>query len=77
MWLIWLVPGRYLKNADLAVIFSSFLFSNLPASAVFVLATTMAPQLDTAKHILIETLLKQGFENKLIAPEASCSVRAV
>jgi len=37
----------------------------------------MAPQLEAAKHILIETLLKQGFENKLIASEASCSVRTV
>jgi hypothetical protein len=70
-WLLWLVPGRYLKKADLAVIHSP------PESAVFVSATTMAPQLDAAKHLLIETLLKQGFENKLIASEASCSVRAV
>jgi hypothetical protein len=37
----------------------------------------MAPQLDAAQHILIETLLKEGFETKLIASEASCSVRAV
>jgi hypothetical protein len=75
-WLLWLVPGRYLKKADLAVIHGSFFF-NPPESAVFVSATTMAPQLDAAKHLLIETLLKQGFENKLIASEASCNVRAV
>jgi hypothetical protein len=37
----------------------------------------MAPQLDAAQHILIKTLLKEGFETKLIASEASCSVRAV
>ena len=37
----------------------------------------MAPQLDAAQHILIETLLKEGFETKLIASEASCSMRAV
>jgi hypothetical protein len=37
----------------------------------------MAPQLDAAQHVLIETLLKEGFETKLIASEASCSVRAV
>jgi transposase len=37
----------------------------------------MAPPLDDAQHILIETLLKQGFENKLIASKAKCSERAV
>jgi hypothetical protein len=37
----------------------------------------MAPQLDAAQHILVKTLLNNGFENKLIASEASCSVRAV
>jgi accessory gene regulator protein AgrB len=30
----------------------------------------MAPQLDVAQHILIETLLKEEFETKLIASEA-------
>jgi hypothetical protein len=35
----------------------------------------MAPQLDAAQHILIEALLKEGFETKLIASEASCSVQ--
>jgi hypothetical protein len=37
----------------------------------------MAPQLNTAQHILIKTLLKEGFETKLMATEASYSVRAV
>jgi hypothetical protein len=37
----------------------------------------MAPQLNAAQHILIKTLLKEGFETKLIATEASYSVRAV
>jgi hypothetical protein len=37
----------------------------------------MAPQLDAAQHILIKTLLKEGFENKIIASNASCGVRAV
>jgi hypothetical protein len=37
----------------------------------------MAPPLNAAQHILIETLLKEGFETKLIASEASCSMRAV
>ena len=65
-----------MKGLNLAVI-CSFLPFQPAESAVFGSATTMAPQLDTAKHILIETLLKQGFENKLIASEASCSVRTV
>jgi hypothetical protein len=37
----------------------------------------MAPQLDAAQHVLIKSLLKEKFETKLIALEASCSVRAV
>jgi hypothetical protein len=37
----------------------------------------MAPQLNAAQHILIKTLLKEGFEIKRIATEASYSVRAV
>lgn len=36
----------------------------------------MAPPLDAAQ-LLIETLLKQGFETKLIASKARCSKRAV
>ncbi len=39
--------------------------------------TIMVPQLDVAQHILIKTLLKEEFETKLIASEASCSMRAV
>ena len=37
----------------------------------------MAAQLDVAQHILIKALLKEGFETKLIASEALCSMRAV
>jgi len=37
----------------------------------------MAPQLNAAQYILINILLKEGFETKLIASEASCSARAV
>jgi hypothetical protein len=37
----------------------------------------MASQLNAAQHILINTLLKEGFETKLIASEASCSAHAV
>ncbi len=37
----------------------------------------MAPQLDAAQRILIKTLLAQGFETRLIASKASCTVRAV
>jgi hypothetical protein len=55
--------------------FPSF-FSNPARISAFVSAI-IAPQLNTTQHILIKSLLKQGFENKLIASEASCSVRAV
>jgi hypothetical protein len=33
----------------------------------------MAPQFDAAQHILIKALLKEGFETKLIASQASCA----
>ena len=52
-------------------------FPNATRVSAFVSATIMAPQLDAAQHILIKTLLKEGFETKPIASEASCSVRAV
>jgi hypothetical protein len=52
-------------------------FSNPTKVSAFVSATIMAPQLDATQHILIETLLKEGFETKLIASEASCSMRAI
>jgi hypothetical protein len=54
-----------------------FLFFQHAGVSAFVSATIMAPQLDAAQHILIETLLKEGFKTKLIASKASCSVRAV
>ena len=54
----------------------NFARSALPCQR-FVLATIMAPQLDAAKHILIEVLLEEGFETKLLASVASCSVRAI
>ena len=41
------------------------------------MSAVMAPQLNAAQHNLINSLLKQGFETKLIAAEASCSSRAV
>jgi hypothetical protein len=37
----------------------------------------MAPQLDAVQLILIKSLLKELLKTKLIASEASCSVRAV
>ena len=37
----------------------------------------MAPYIDAAQHLLIKTVLIRGFENKLIASAASCSVRTV
>jgi hypothetical protein len=33
----------------------------------------MAPQFDATQHILIKALLKEGFETKLIASQASCA----
>ena len=40
-------------------------------------ATTMAPHMDAAQHLLIKALLMRGFENKLIASAASYSVRTI
>ena len=37
----------------------------------------MVPQLDAVQYLLIKALLKKGFETKLIASEASCSVCAI
>ena len=49
----------------------------LEFAALRFVSAIMARQLSAAQHILIKSLLKEGFENKLIASEASCSVRAV
>lgn len=70
--------GRYLKKPRLAMT-SHFFLPLFPTcqSQRSVSSTIMAPPLDDAQHILIETLLKQGFENKLIASKAKCSERAV
>jgi hypothetical protein len=54
----------------------SFLLFHPSRSSAFVSAI-MAPQLNAVQHILINTLLKEGFDTKLIASEASCSARAV
>jgi len=56
--------------------YPSFLFFQSCQSQRIVLAI-MAPQLNTAQYILIKTLLKEGFETRIIASEASCSERAV
>ena len=37
----------------------------------------MAPQLDAAHRLLVKTLLQKGFDTKLIASKALCSVRTV
>lgn len=37
----------------------------------------MAPQLDIARRVMIKTMLRQGFETKLIASKALCTVRTV
>jgi hypothetical protein len=76
LWLVRLVPGRYFEKAELAVIYSFLPFQPARVSR-FRSATTIVPPLDDTTYILIGTLLKQGFENKLIASEASCSVRTV
>jgi hypothetical protein len=52
-------------------------FSTPARVSASVSATIIAPQLDAARHFLIDTLLKEGFETKLIASEASCSVHTV
>jgi hypothetical protein len=76
VWLVWLVTRCTLQGQNWLTSYSSFLFSNPPESAAFVSSTTMAPQLDAAQHILIETLLKEGFKTKLIAqkPRAACAL---
>ena len=51
--------------------------SNPPGISRFRSATTIAPPLDITMYILIETLLKQGLENKLIASEASYSIHTI
>jgi hypothetical protein len=48
-----------------------------PARASAFVSAIMAPQPSAAQHILIKSLLEEGFENKPIASEASCRVRAV
>jgi hypothetical protein len=53
----------------------SFLFS--PARVSAFVSAIIAIQVNAAQHILTKTLLKEGFETKLIATEVSCSVRAV
>ena len=74
---MWLVHrGTNLKGRNWRTcISSSFYF--FPPARVSVSPTIMAPPLDAATHILIETLLDQGFENKLIASKAKCSKRTV
>jgi hypothetical protein len=65
------VPLLIEPEADLAVypinppILPSY-FSD-PARASAFVSAIMAPQLNAAQHILIKTLLKEGFETKPIA----------
>ena len=59
---MWLVTGMYYRGrigADLPFILP-FSISHPAKVSAFVSATIMAPQLDAARHILIETLLKKG-----------------
>ena len=64
-------PGPPRAETELAVYPSILPFSFSRVSAF--MSVIMAPQLNTAQHILIENLLKARFETKLIASEASCS----
>jgi hypothetical protein len=43
-------------------------FSN-PARVSAFVSAIMAPQLNAAQHLLIETLLSEGFDTKLLATE--------
>jgi hypothetical protein len=54
LWLVRLVPGRYLTKAELADV-PFFLSSSFPTrqSQPVLSSATMAPQLDTAQHIFI------------------------
>lgn len=67
------------KQNWLATVSNNFLRHSSPPllSCHPILSAKMPPQLNAAQHILINALLKEGFNTKLIATEASCSVRAV
>lgn len=72
------VPTRLaLAETELARTVSPLLLSPPLLSCHPILSANMPPQLNAAQHILINALLKEGFDTKLIATEASCSVRAV
>ena len=60
--------GTYLKKVELAMTSRFFFlyFFHLNKSPL-VASTIMAPPLNATQHILIETLLKEGFETKQIA----------
>lgn len=49
--------------------------SLLARVSTFVPAAIMAPQLSVAQHILIKTLLTEGFKTQLIAPRAVQRIR--
>jgi transposase len=70
------LPQKGRIGDDLPFLLPSTLF-HPPRVSAFVSSTIIAPPLNAAQHILIETLLQEGFETKLIATKASCSIRAV
>jgi hypothetical protein len=70
----YLTKGRI--GGDLPFLLPSTIFHPARVSA-FMSSAIIAPPLDTITYILIETLLDQGFENKLIALKAKCSKRTV
>ncbi len=73
------VPLPLQKLNWLATVSTIFLCHSSPPllSCYPFLSINMPPQLNAIQHILINALLKEGFDTKLIATEASCSVRAV
>ncbi len=76
----WTYPSLPLQKQNwLATVSTIFLRHSSPAllSCHPILSANMAPQLNAAQHVLINALLKERFETKLIATKASCTVRAV
>ena len=77
------VIGRYCKGGRIGGLsqdlpsYPSSSSSNPTKVSALMSAMIMPLQLDAVQHILIKRLLREGFETKLIASEALCTVRAV
>lgn len=61
---------HYLAPSLLASLLPSFLPSTSLLSSIFV--SNHGLQLNVAQHVLINALLKEGFETKLVVTKASC-----